>query len=71
MQVGERVIGLQFHPEADPDGVREVLSRSPGTRRPGPYIMGEADLLADLETRSRPANLLMEKMLEYLSADQR
>lgn len=71
MQFGKRVIGLQFHPEADPDWVRKVLSRSPGALLPGPYIMAEDDLLADLQTRCRPANLLVDKILEYLSAGPR
>jgi GMP synthase-like glutamine amidotransferase len=69
MQLGRRVIGVQFHPEATPGWVREVLSRSPGALLPGRYVMTEADLKADLEAHCHPSNLLVEKILEYLSAD--
>lgn len=68
MQIGMRALGVQFHPEATPEWAREVLSRSPGALLPGRYVTTEAALLEDLERRCRPANLLAENMLDYLSA---
>lgn len=68
MQIGTRVIGVQFHPEATPAWTREVLSRSPGALLPGRFVTTESALMIDLEPRCRPANVLVEKMLDYLSA---
>lgn len=69
MQVGKRVLGVQFHPEATPAWVGAVLSHSPGALLPGRFVTTEADLTVDLETRCRPANLLAENMLSYITAD--
>ena len=67
MQVGRRVIGLQFHPEATPDWVRAVLAHSPGSLRPGPYVMAENALTADLTERCRIGNSLAERLMEFIS----
>ncbi len=69
MQIGRRVIGVQFHPEATPAWTREVLSRSPAALLPGRYIMTESGLTAGLEQGCRQANLLAENILEHLTAD--
>ena len=67
MQVGRRVIGLQFHPEATPDWVRAVLAHSPDSLRPGPYVMAENALTADLTERCRIGNSLAERLMEFIS----
>ncbi len=68
LQVGRRVIGLQFHPEATPDWVRTVLAHSPGSLRPGPYVMAENALTADLAERCRIGNSLAERLMEFITA---
>lgn len=66
LQVGRRAIGLQFHPEADPDWARVVLAHSPASLAPGPYVMRQEDLLADLTGRCREGNSLLNNVLEFL-----
>jgi GMP synthase-like glutamine amidotransferase len=66
LQAAPRAIGLQFHPEADPPWVRAVLAHSPGSLRPGPYVMRREDLLADLDERCRAGNALLESLLDFL-----
>ena len=67
LQYGRRVIGLQFHPEATPDWVRAVLAHSPGSLRPGPYVMAENALTADLTERCRIGNSLAERLMDFIS----
>lgn len=66
LQAAPRAIGLQFHPEADPPWVRDVLAHSPASLRPGPYVMRREDLLADLDGRCRAGNALLEPLLDFL-----
>ena len=66
LQVGRRAIGLQFHPEADPDWVRTVLAHSPGSLRPGPYVMGRDDLLSNLPERCAPGQALLDALINFL-----
>ena len=68
LQLGRRVVGVQFHPEATPAWLDEVLSRSPGALLPGRYITSETDLLRDPDGRCRQPNLLAENILDYLTA---
>ncbi len=66
MQIGSRVIGLQFHPEATPDWVQGVLAHSPESLRPGPFVMTEHALTADLSERCRAGHLLLDDLLDFL-----
>ncbi|MBM4130082.1 type 1 glutamine amidotransferase [bacterium] len=66
LQVGPRAIGLQFHPEADPDWVRTVLAHSPGSLASGPFVMRRKDLLADLEGRCAPGHTMLDALLGFL-----
>jgi GMP synthase-like glutamine amidotransferase len=68
MQVGRRVIGVQFHPEATPVWVAAVLDQSPGALLPGPYIMPENELTSDLDRRCREGNLLLDNLMDFISA---
>ncbi len=68
MQIGRRVIGVQFHPEATPGWVASVLAHSPGAPLPGPYIMAENELTADLARRCREGNLLLDSLMDFISA---
>lgn len=67
MQAGPRAIGLQFHPEADPEWARAVHAHSPGSFAPGPYVMRPTDLFAELAARCRAGNLLLDNLLDFLS----
>jgi len=66
LQAGRRAIGLQFHPEADPDWARAVLAHSPESLAPGPYVMRREDLLAGLPARCRAGNALLDRLLEFI-----
>jgi GMP synthase-like glutamine amidotransferase len=69
MQIGRRAIGLQFHPEATPQWLSAVLAHSPGAPLPGPYVMAQNGLTAEVATRCRDGNLLLDNLLEFLIAD--
>ena len=66
MQFGRRVIGLQFHPEATPGWAQAVLAASPGALRPGPYVMAENELMADLAERCRAGNQLADDIMDFI-----
>lgn len=68
LQVGRRVVGVQFHPEATPDWARTVLTASPESLAPGRYVMPANELTADLEARCRAGNLLAERILEFITS---
>jgi GMP synthase-like glutamine amidotransferase len=69
MQVGRRVIGVQFHPEATPGWVTAVLDHSPGALLPGPYVMPENELTANLARRCREGNLLLDILLDFITTE--
>ena len=69
MQIGRRVIGLQFHPEATPQWISNVLAHSQEALVPGPYIMAENELMADVAPRCRGGNLLLDNIMEFLGDD--
>lgn len=45
--IGESVLGLQCHPEATEDTVRQLVENCGDELRPGPYVMPAAAMLAD------------------------
>ena len=67
MQIGRRVIGVQFHPEATPEWVEAVRAHNPGALLPGPYIMPENELTADLAARCLIGNRLLRGLVEFLT----
>jgi GMP synthase-like glutamine amidotransferase len=69
MQIGRRVIGVQFHPEATPQWLSAVLAHSPGAPLPGPYVMAHNELTTDVAMRCREGNLLLGDLMEFLIAD--
>lgn len=69
MQIGRRAIGLQFHPEATPQWLSAVLAHSPGAPPPGPYVMAQNGLTAEVAIRCRDGNLLLDNLMEFLIAD--
>jgi GMP synthase-like glutamine amidotransferase len=69
MQVGRRVVGLQFHPEATPQWLSAVLAHNRGAPLPGPYIMAQNELTAEVAQRCRDGNLLLDRLMDFLIAD--
>lgn len=68
MQIGPRVIGLQFHPEATPEWIEAVLAHGAGSLVPGPYVMAQNELTANLNERCRAGRHLLHSLLEFLIA---
>ena len=66
MQIGRRVIGLQFHPEATPDWVEAVLRHGGKSLPYGPYVMPPNELISLMDHRCRPGKQLLEHLIEFL-----
>ena len=60
--VSDRVLALQFHLEAVPEGVRKLIVQCGGEIVFGPYIQSAGEMLAD-ERRFRAIHRLMETIL--------
>jgi GMP synthase-like glutamine amidotransferase len=66
-QIGRRVIGLQFHLEATPSGVCDLVDQARRDLEKGRYIQSEEEILntpADAYVR---INAVMRDILEYLA----
>jgi GMP synthase-like glutamine amidotransferase len=64
--IGRRVLGLQFHIEATPQGAKLLIDNSREDLVPGPYIQTEAEMLAHPERFAR-INALMDCVLDALA----
>ncbi|EZH78741.1 amidotransferase [Ectopseudomonas composti] len=64
-QLGQRVIGLQCHPEMTPVIVTDLLAECANELRPGPWVQTPAQLAAEPRTYL-PGNVLMARVLDYL-----
>ena len=62
---GDRVLGLQFHPEMTPEGVQVLIEQCPGDLEPGPYIQTPQAMLAD-DSRFGASHRIMDGILRYL-----
>jgi len=67
-QLGDKVIGLQFHLETTPEAARALVAHCGDELIPAPYIQSAERILAAPEVTYRSINLLMGKVLEYLLA---
>lgn len=65
--VGERVLGLQFHPEMTPENARSIIANSKAHLRAGPYIQSETEMLGASE-RFAAANDMLARVLGNLFA---
>ena len=64
--VGDRVLGLQFHLEATPQSLEELIRGSAeDLDSPGPYVAGGDDMLNET-TRFEESNRHMRTILSYL-----
>jgi GMP synthase-like glutamine amidotransferase len=65
-QLGESVIGLQFHLETTPDTAREIVSHCRAELSPSKYIQSEQSILAAAPDKYQVINALMSDVLAFL-----
>jgi GMP synthase-like glutamine amidotransferase len=65
-QIGERVIGLQFHLETTPVTAAAILHHCADELIPGPYVQTADQIQAATSERYEDLNLQMAAVLEYL-----
>jgi GMP synthase-like glutamine amidotransferase len=65
-QVGRKVVGLQFHLEMTPAGLRGIVDNCRHELTGGPYIQSESEILATPTSQAAAANELMNEVLAYL-----
>jgi GMP synthase-like glutamine amidotransferase len=65
-QIGQRVIGLQFHLETTPAIAASLLESSRDEMVPGPYVQSEDDIRTAPAAHYAAANALMERVLEHV-----
>jgi GMP synthase-like glutamine amidotransferase len=67
-QIGENVIGLQFHLETTPHSAKAIVQNCADELVDGEYIQTREEILSAHKNRYRSINMLMESILEYLHA---
>ena len=65
-QCGDRVIGLQFHLEATPDGLRQLVDNCRHELTRALFVQTEAAILSASPAAYPAANRLMADVLDYL-----
>ena len=65
-QLGQSVIGLQFHLETSPDSLREIIAHCRHELVPSRYVQTEAEILAVAANRFPIINPLMGRVLAFL-----
>ena len=65
-QIGNSVIGLQFHLETTPDSAQSIVANCRDELVAGEYIQTEIDILNAPQDRYSTINSLMSDILEYL-----
>lgn len=68
-QLGQNVIGLQFHLETTTEDVNAILKNCGGELIPGPYIQTESEMRAVKSPAYEELNSLMGKVLSYVTRD--
>ena len=66
-QIGERVIGLQFHLETTQESARSILDNCSHELTPGPYVQSEAELRRVKSAAYTEINHLMNEVLSYIT----
>jgi GMP synthase-like glutamine amidotransferase len=66
-QIGQNVIGLQFHLETTPQSARSILDNCGHKLTPGPYVQSEAELRGVDSAAYVGINHLMSEVLSYLT----
>lgn len=65
-QIGQTVIGLQFHLETTPASARDLVANCRGELVTGAYVQTAEDILSAPAARYRSINALMGEVLGYL-----
>lgn len=65
-QIGNTVIGLQFHLETTPDSAHAIVTHCRDELIAGEYIQTEQDILSAPQERYETINRLMADILDYL-----
>lgn len=65
-QLGQSVIGLQFHLETTPETAREIVSNCGAELRPSRHVQSEADILAAPPEKYEVPNQVMAEVLSFL-----
>lgn len=65
-QINRNAIGLQFHLEATPESVSELVENCRDELVPGPYIQSEKELREVSVSSYRAINAVMNQVLAYL-----
>ncbi|MGD8912201.1 MAG: type 1 glutamine amidotransferase [Candidatus Thiodiazotropha sp.] len=68
-QIGENVIGLQFHLETTPGSARAIVDHCRDELVDGDYIQTEKDILSAPTELYSKINSLMEDVLEYITTN--
>ena len=66
-QIGEHVIGLQFHLETTPESARSILDNCGDDLTPGAYVQSESELRGVESAAYSEINRLMKEVLSYLT----
>lgn len=70
-QLGRSVIGLQFHLETTPQSALEIVTNCRGELQPSEHVQPEEIILAPAPERYQAINLLMAKILTFLTRSNR
>jgi GMP synthase-like glutamine amidotransferase len=65
-QIGRKVIGLQFHLEANPHSAKKLIENSRDEMLPGPFVQSESAIAATPAEKYAANNYLMNEVLAYL-----
>jgi GMP synthase-like glutamine amidotransferase len=67
-QIGQRVIGLQFHLETTPESIEAILDNCGGELIPGAYVQTESEIKRVRSTVYKEINDLMGEVLSYVTS---
>ena len=65
-QIGQHVIGLQFHLETRPKDVKQLIWHGREELQPAKYIQSESEMLAVPPERYQIVNQLMDRVVSFL-----
>ena len=65
-QIGQHVIGLQFHLETTPESARVIVKHCRNELLPSEYIQTESEILGVASEKYESINVLMDKVLSFL-----
>jgi GMP synthase-like glutamine amidotransferase len=66
-QVGRRVMGLQFHLEMTPEGIRDLVDMCRGEPVPGEHVQEESELCQIAVANCSRTNSIMDELLSYVT----